>query len=116
MYARVTNGARMGMPEVIDEGGSLNGTQFTDGRQIVGIGNAIAEAAMGVVRVVYQDTTAGTLRAATRMMAGWNVVALDSTNSAGYWSRIAGGKAVAFYRDMANATGQQYGVRVFTLP
>jgi hypothetical protein len=51
-------------PEIVDTGLTLNGTPFTDGQHIVGDDSDVQVDANGVVTIIYQDATVGTLRVA----------------------------------------------------
>jgi hypothetical protein len=51
-------------PEIVDTGLTLNGTAFTDGQHIVGDDSDVQVDANGVVTILYQDATSGTLRVA----------------------------------------------------
>jgi hypothetical protein len=111
LYAVVRDGARVGSPEVIDDGAGLGMTAFDDGRHLVGDSAAINVDAMGAVRVVYQDATAGTLRLATRGTTGWTTSVLDMMGHTGYWARIERGQIATFFRDLS-VRGGRFGVRV----
>lgn len=50
--------------ETVDDGTSLDGAPFKDGKHIVGDDSTVAVDDSGTVRIFYQDATAGTLRAA----------------------------------------------------
>ncbi|MDP3274539.1 MAG: hypothetical protein Q8Q09_05045 [Deltaproteobacteria bacterium] len=116
-YVRVQNGRLMGMPEVIDDGGRVGMTVFDDGKHIVGDSAQLVLDAMGNPRVVYQDSSAGTLRLATRSMTGWTTQALDTMAHTGYWARLKGNRVATFFRDMRAAnTANRFGVRVTMAP
>ncbi len=115
MYLRAMNGAPMGQPEVIDEGGAVGAMTFDDGRHIVGDSASISVGADGTVRVAYQDTTVGTLRLATRGAMGWTLSVLDSMNNTGYWATSAAGSVATWWRDLSMRDTPRYGVRVFPL-
>jgi hypothetical protein len=51
-------------PEIVDTGLTLDGTPFTDGQHIVGDDSDVQVDANGVVTILYQDATSGTLRVA----------------------------------------------------
>jgi hypothetical protein len=51
-------------PEIVDTGLTLNGTTFTDGQHIVGDDSDVQVDSNGVVTIIYQDATVGTLRVA----------------------------------------------------
>ncbi len=119
MYVRVQNGAAMGAPEAIDSGTAAGGMSFADGKHIVGDSIQLSLDAMGSPRVVYQDSSQGTLRLATRAGMGmWTTSVLDMVNHTGYWARIEGQTVGTFYRDMRTATpvANRFGVRVTRLP
>ncbi len=113
LYVRVNNGMVMGMPEVVDDGDGLAGTAFTDGHHIIGDSLSIALDGMGVARVAYQDSTAGTLRLAVRGAMAWTPSVLDMMASTGYWARLRGTRVATYFRDMQM---RRYGVRVQTVP
>jgi hypothetical protein len=115
LYLRARDGVVMGMPEVIDDGGGLGTMSFDDGRHIVGDSAALQIGADGTVRVAYQDTTAGTLRLATRAAMGWTRTVLDSMNHTGYWATVAGTNVATWWRDLSMPGMARYGVRVFPL-
>lgn len=117
-YVRVQGTTRMGMPEVIDDGSRVGMTAFEDGKHLVGDSAMITLDAMNSPRVVYQDSSAGTLRYAQRGAMGWETRVLDSMNHTGYWSRIRNGRVGTFYRDLRTATpvGNRFGVRVTAAP
>lgn len=116
-YVRVQGTTRMGMPEVIDDGSRVGMTAFEDGKHLVGDSVMIALDAMNVPRVVYQDSSAGTLRYAQRGAMGWETRVLDSMGHTGYWSRIRNGRVGTFYRDLRNAMpANRFGIRVTTAP
>jgi hypothetical protein len=50
--------------EIVDTGLTLDGTAFTDGQHIVGDDSDVQVDANGVVTIIYQDATVGTLRVA----------------------------------------------------
>ncbi len=117
LYARVVDGRVMGTPSVIDDGGGVDATGFDDGRHIVGDSATISVAGDGTVRVAYQDSTAGTLRIATRaaMATTWTLRVADSMNHTGYWATTAGDNVGTWWRDLSTAGAARYGVRVFSL-
>ena len=120
MYLRVVGGRPMGEPSVIDDGSGVAAmSTFDDGRHIVGDGAAVIAGAGGP-RVVYQDTTVGTLRLATLtgsgMTATWTRSVLDSMNHTGYWATVAGSRVGTYWRDLSDASTRRWGVRVFPLP
>jgi MYXO-CTERM domain-containing protein len=119
MYARVQNGRLMGAPEVVDSGNAAGGATFADGKHIIGDSIQLSLDAMGNPRLVYQDSSQGTLRLATRGAMGmWTNTVLDMVNHTGYWARIEGQTVATFYRDMRTATpiANRFGVRVTRLP
>ena len=67
------------------------------------------------MRVVYQDSTAGTLRAASRGMMGWTRTVLDMADHTGYWARLRGNRVATYYRNLSAADMRRWGVRVTTL-
>lgn len=118
LFARVQNGARMGMPEVVDDGSALGTTTFDDGQHIVGDSTQLSFSASGAPQLVYQDSTAGTLRFATRNAMGmWTLSAVDSTFDSGFWARIERTTIATYFRNPAAPTGMpRSGVRVFPTP
>jgi len=114
MYLPVRNGMAMGQPEVIDDGAGVGTSTFDDGEHIVGDSASIA-LVDGAVRVVYQDSTAGTLRAASRGMMGWTRTVLDMADHTGYWARLRGNRVATYYRNLSAADMRRWGVRVTTL-
>jgi hypothetical protein len=115
LYRTLTPGDpdMLGPREVVDEGILVDQLEFTDGRHIIGDSAEIQVSGSGIVRIVYQDSTVGTLRLADRSAEGnWNLVTLDTTDHTGYWSRIEGNRAATFFRNMM---GRRYGVRLLTL-
>jgi MYXO-CTERM domain-containing protein len=52
-------------PEIVDDGRMLDGSPNADGPHIVGDDSSLTIDAVGTVRIVYQDATAGALREAT---------------------------------------------------
>jgi hypothetical protein len=115
LYLRVRDGVPMGAPETIDDGSGVEATSFDDGRHIVGDSAALSIGTDGTVRVAYQDTTAGTLRLATRGTMGWTRTVLDRMNHTGYWATVAGGNVATYWRDLSMSGMPRYGVRVFPL-
>ncbi len=120
MYLRVMGGRPMGEPAVIDDGSGVGAmASFDDGRHIIGDGASVIVGAAGL-RVVYQDTTVGTLRLAaltgTGMAATWTRSVLDSMNHTGYWATAAGGRVGTYWRNLSDASERRWGVRVFPLP
>lgn len=120
MYLRVMGGRPMGEPAVIDDGSGVGAmATFDDGRHIIGDGATVVLGAAGP-RVVYQDTTVGTLRLAaltgSGMAATWTRSVLDSMNHTGYWATAAGGRVGTYWRSLSDASERRWGVRVFPLP
>ncbi len=116
-YVRVQGTTRMGAPEIIDDGSRVGMTVFDDGKHLVGDSVMIALDAMNVPRVVYQDSSAGTPRYASRGTMGWETRVLDSMAHTGYWARIRGNRVGTFYRDLRNAMqDRRFGVRVTMAP
>lgn len=116
-YVRVQNGARMGDPEIIDDGTRVGMTVFDDGKHLVGDSVSIGLDAMNNPRVVYQDSSAGTLRFAQRSGMRWETRVLDMMGHTGYWSRLRGNRVGTFFRDLRNANAnQRFGVRVTMAP
>ena len=115
MYLRARDGAVMGAPEQVDDGAGVESMTFDDGRHIVGDSAAVSIGMDGTVRVAYQDSTAGTLRLATRGAMGWTRTVLDRMNHTGYWATSAAGNVATYWRDLSTSGMPRYGVRVFPL-
>ncbi|MBL8679098.1 MAG: hypothetical protein JNK05_08020 [Myxococcales bacterium] len=116
-YVRVQNGMRMGMPEIIDDGSRVGMTAFDDGKHIVGDSVSISLDAMNNPRVVYQDSSVGTLRYASRGTMGWETRVLDMMGHTGYWARIRGNRVGTFFRDLRNTNAaNRFGIRVTMAP
>ncbi len=117
-YVTVRNGIP-GDPAVVDDGYSDGTTTFTDGKHIVGDDSSIAVGADGTIRIVYQDATSHTLRAARRPpgASGFERRAVDIAQSTGYFARVAfrGAQPVAATFWRAEMAGANNGVRVFSL-
>ncbi len=62
-YVMVVDGAPQ-KPEIVDDGSSIDGQLFADGKHVVGDDSLIQVDASGTVRILYQDSTSGTLRLA----------------------------------------------------
>lgn len=114
MYLPVRGGTPMGQPEVIDDGAGVGTTPFDDGKHLVGDSASIG-LVEGTLRVVYQDSTAGTLRTASRGMMGWTRSVADMMDHTGYWARLRGGRVATWYRNLSNAEMRRWGVRVTPL-
>jgi len=114
MYTTVTNRVAA-TPVIVDDGISLGtmATEFTDGRHLVGDSASIAVTGTRV-DIVYQDSTAGTLRAATRTgtTGAFTRRVFDMVNHTGYWARLDRGQVGRFWRDMQR---RDFGVRVTPL-
>jgi len=88
---------------VIDDGTSTDGsaaTTFPDGQHVIGE-NAHVVADGANLRVVYQDSTSGTLRwakGAGGAMAKFTRGVIKQDGFGGFWPRIVGGEAFNFYR------------------
>ncbi len=116
-YVRVQGTTRMGNPEIIDDGSRVGMTMFDDGKHIIGDSAMISLDAMNNPRVVYQDSSVGTLRYASRGAMRWETRVLDSMGHTGYWSRIRGNRVATFFRDLRNPmAANRFGVRVTTAP
>lgn len=114
MYLPVRNGVAMGQPEVIDDGAGVGTAPFDDGKHLVGDSASIAIVG-GSPRVVYQDSTVGTLRSASRGMMGWTRSVLDMADHTGYWARLRGSRVATWYRNLSDADMRRWGVRVTNL-
>ena len=67
-YLTVTGG-KPGKSEIIDDGSTVDGKPFADGKHVVGDDSAI-HAEGDVITVYYQDATVGTLRRAAGTASG----------------------------------------------
>ncbi|MEZ4390141.1 MAG: hypothetical protein R3A48_03515 [Polyangiales bacterium] len=114
MYLPVRNGAPMGQPEVVDDGAGVGTSPFDDGKHLVGDSASIA-VVEGAVRLVYQDSTQGTLRTAARGPMGWTRSVLDMADHTGYWARLRGTRVATWYRNLSDAEMRRWGVRVTNL-
>ena len=113
MYTTVTSGQAQAQPEVVDDGSGVGTTEFPDGHHIIGDSVDLEIDTLGNTRIVYQDSTAGTLRLAVRGTSGWTASVLDMQNHTGYWSRIRGSNIGVFWR---NVPMDQFGVRLIPIP
>jgi MYXO-CTERM domain-containing protein len=112
LYLRVQGGRPMGAPEVIDEGAQVGPMTFDDGRHIVGDSASIQVQDDGVVRVAYQDATAGSLRFAVRGAMGWTRTLLDGNDHTGYWAVLQGQNVACWWRNLSDSGDRRWGVRV----
>jgi hypothetical protein len=82
-YVSYKSGGTPSKPEIVDDGMSVDGQAFTDGKHIVGDDSQIQVDDSGTVTIVYQDATAGTLRRATGTSGTtghkWTTHKLDQT-------------------------------------
>jgi hypothetical protein len=86
MYLKVAGGTAPGTAEVVDDGATLNGAPFDDGKHIVGDDTNIFVTQSGEVRIAYQDATAGTLRYAVGGPGQWTVKAVEQEGFAGFFA------------------------------
>jgi hypothetical protein len=91
-YARLGADGSVASIEVVDDGVTVDGTPFADGKHIVGDDASILVTGSGDVRIAYQDATAGTLRVATGTASGdahdWSLAAIPSEGVGGAFARI----------------------------
>lgn len=89
-------GGKPGKSEVIDDGSTVDGKSFPDGKHVVGDDSAI-RAEGDVITVYYQDATNGTLRRAAGTKSGathkWDLRTLQQPNKfGGYYPQIVPGE------------------------
>jgi len=89
-------GDKPGKPEIVDDGSSVDGKGFPDGKHVVGDDSAIRVEG-DVVTIVYQDNTAGTLRRAVGTKSGatrkWDLRVLPQPGRfAGYFPAFVPGE------------------------
>lgn len=91
-YLRIENGETALPFEVVDEGDTLNGQPFADGKHWVGDDAHVAVLDSGEVHVVYQDATAGTLRHAFAPASSaahtWTKKVLAQDGFGGFFPRL----------------------------
>ncbi len=113
-YITVTGG-KPGKSEIIDDGSTVDGKGFPDGKHVVGDDSALRLDG-DVVVVYYQDATIGTLRRAAGTRSGatrkWDLRTLQQPNKfAGYFPRIVPGedKVANFWEMTDKATKGRVG-------
>jgi MYXO-CTERM domain-containing protein len=113
-YLTVTGG-KPGKSEVIDDGSTVDGKAFPDGKHLVGDDSAV-RAEGDVVTVYYQDATAGTLRRAAGTKSGathkWDLRTLQQPNRfAGFYPQIVPGedRVANFWEQTDHATKSRIG-------
>lgn len=113
-YITVTGG-KPGKSEVIDDGSTVDGKAFPDGKHVVGDDSAVRVDG-DVVVVYYQDATIGTLRRAAGTRSGatrkWDVRTLQQPNKfAGFFPRIVPGedKVANFWEQTDHALKSRFG-------
>lgn len=88
-------------PVIIDDGATTDGTtKFTDGQHVIGDTSWITVDGSSL-KIVYQDTTAGTLRwakGAGGPMAKFTRGVIKQDGFAGFWPRFAGSQVLNFFR------------------
>lgn len=94
-YLTVENG-KPGRPEVVDDGSSVDGQPFPDGKHVVGDDSTL-RADGDVVTIYYQDATVGTLRRAVGTRSGatrkWDLRTVPQPNRfAGFFPQIVPGE------------------------
>jgi MYXO-CTERM domain-containing protein len=113
-YLTVTGG-KPGKSEIIDDGSTVDGKAFPDGKHVVGDDSAV-KAEGDVVTVYYQDATVGTLRRASGTKSGathkWDLRTLQQPNKfGGYYPQIVPGedKVANFWEQTDHATKSRVG-------
>jgi hypothetical protein len=116
MYVKAPGGkaAPTVTPVVVDDGSSLDGKPFADGRHIVGDDAFVQADSGGTVTITYQDATAGTLRVASGSgVAGkWTLKAVSQPDRfAGFFPRFVPGETTVanWWRATDKATKDIYG-------
>lgn len=94
-YITVTGG-KPGKSEIIDDGSTVDGKAFPDGKHVIGDDSAV-RAEGDVITVYYQDATIGTLRRAAGTKSGathkWDLRTLQQPNKfGGYFPQIVPGE------------------------
>lgn len=113
-YLTVTGG-KPGKSEVIDDGSTVDGKSFPDGKHVVGDDSAV-KAEGDIVTVYYQDATIGTLRRASGTKSGathkWDLRTLQQPNKfGGYYPQIVPGedRVANFWEQTDHATKSRVG-------
>lgn len=91
-YARLSADGAVAQIEVVDDGVSVGGAPFADGKHVVGDDASILVSGNGDVRIAYQDATEGVLRLATGTLNGsahdWALEAIPHEGAGGMFARI----------------------------
>lgn len=113
-YLTVTGG-KPGKSEVIDDGSTVDGKAFPDGKHVVGDDSAV-KAEGDVITVYYQDATVGTLRRASGTKSGathkWDLRTLQQPNKfGGFYPQLVPGedKVANFWEQTDHATKSRVG-------
>jgi hypothetical protein len=97
----------------VDDGSTLDGKTFTDGKHRVGDDSRIFVAKDGNLTIVYQDATAGSLRIATRPAdpaAEWTIRAIAQPGRfGGFFPTLVGSRAANWWRKSDPATKSMTG-------
>lgn len=108
-------GDRVSASEIVDDGTQVDGRPFPDGKHVVGDDSNIRVDG-DVVRIVYQDATAGTLRLATGTPQGsgrrWTLKTISQPNRFGgfFPAMVPGGNKIAnFWRQTDRASKDIFG-------
>ena len=114
-YITLASGTKPGKSEVIDDGSTVDGKPFPDGKHLVGDDSALRVEG-DVVTVYYQDATIGTLRRASGTKSGathkWDLRTLQQPNRfGGFWPQIVPGedKVANFWEQTDRATKSRIG-------
>ncbi len=104
------SGGKASAPEIVDNGSSVDGKPFPDGKHVVGDDSFVVTQGSGIA-IYYQDATVGTLRVATSAQAAggrtWNLKTLVQPNKfAGFFPSVVAGetKVLNFWRQTDKAT------------
>jgi MYXO-CTERM domain-containing protein len=113
-YLTVTGG-KPGKSEIIDDGSTVDGKAFPDGKHVIGDDSAV-RAEGDVITVYYQDATVGTLRRAAGTKSGathkWDLRTLQQPNRfGGYFPQIVPGedKVANFWEQTDHAVKTRIG-------
>jgi hypothetical protein len=104
LYMNIPGGdfTKAAAPVVVDDGRTSDGTtKFPDGQHVVGENANISVDAGGSVRIVYQDSTGGTLRwakGAGGTKPTFTRGTLTQDGVGGFWPRVVGSQVLNFYR------------------
>ncbi|MBW2523093.1 MAG: hypothetical protein JRI23_02905 [Deltaproteobacteria bacterium] len=120
-YVFVADGVTPGTPEVVDDGYSVDGVVFPDGLHVVGDDTDVWSDGT-IIRISYQDATAGTLRLATgtpdQTAHGWLLTVVGQEGFAGAFSQqvdVGGVRHIVNFWRMAMPTTRG-DVRVLMAP